>query len=167
MKSAYGPGFGRARAEAIERSNGACQFCGQRAATDGHHWAMQYPDDSQITASDITALCGVCHEVATTLRRLVSHGGTIWQFMGVLREAITQCDIRSPSSGLLDSSSTTALPGSTPAALPTSKRAKSLASAHRTGRKPTILGLENLSAKPVSISTVRVLRPSRRRRSAQ
>ena len=61
----YGPGFRRARQTAIDRSGGVCQFCGQRAATDGHHWAEHYPSDADVTGDDITALCGICHRAAT------------------------------------------------------------------------------------------------------
>ena len=35
-----------ARAGAEARSGGVCQFCGRRPATQGHHWAMQYPPGS-------------------------------------------------------------------------------------------------------------------------
>ena len=33
----------QARAGAMERSGGPCQLCGQRHATDGHHWAVVVP----------------------------------------------------------------------------------------------------------------------------
>jgi hypothetical protein len=37
MNNPYGPGYRYARRQAIARSDGICQFCGQRPATQGHH----------------------------------------------------------------------------------------------------------------------------------
>ena len=68
-----------ARAEALDRSNGLCQFCGQRPATEAHHWAMDYPAEEETIAGDLTALCNVCHTTATTIRRLRGVGWDHWQ----------------------------------------------------------------------------------------
>ena len=91
MDSAYGPGFIRSRAKALLRSGGICQFCGQRAATDAHHWAERYPEDSEITANDLTALCAVCHSIATSFRRFTRAGGNVFQFRANLGKDISQC----------------------------------------------------------------------------
>ena len=64
MSSVYRGQFPVAR-----RSRGICQLCGNRAATEGHHWAEQYPSGDDVTADDLTALCNLCHVLATTLRR--------------------------------------------------------------------------------------------------
>ena len=55
MNNTYGPGFRNARTQALRRSQGVCQFCGQRPATQGHHWATHYPRDDDITASVTSA----------------------------------------------------------------------------------------------------------------
>lgn len=68
-KNIYGPNFRKATRLAISRSGGKCQFCGQRKAEEGHHWAwLDYPSDDEVQGHDITALCKVCHELATLLR---------------------------------------------------------------------------------------------------
>ena len=90
MSPVYGNGFKIARAAAIERSKGTCQFCGIRAATDGHHWAVDYPSDKDITADDITALCSICHSIATNLRRYHRAGGDSFQFMARFKKEISQ-----------------------------------------------------------------------------
>ena len=64
-----------ARAGAFTRSGGLCQFCGQRPAVEGHHWAMRYPPEADMTANDLVALCSPCHDIATTLRRLERQSG--------------------------------------------------------------------------------------------
>ena len=75
----FHPQYRTARAEALERSNGLCQFCGQRPATETHHWATDYPAEQETTASDLTALCNTCHTTATTIRRLRGSGWEHWQ----------------------------------------------------------------------------------------
>lgn len=64
----YGSGFIKAKRLAIKRSGGRCQFCGLRKASEGHHWAWDYPLDDKVQGHDITALCVTCHELATMLR---------------------------------------------------------------------------------------------------
>ena len=68
-KNPYGGNYRRARAGAFKRSGGRCQFCGHKDATDGHHWAENYPDGDEVTSNDITALCSKCHRIATSQRR--------------------------------------------------------------------------------------------------
>ena len=55
-----GPNARKAKEAARERSNGVCQFCGQRPVAEGHHWLVSYLPDAcecQVTADHITALC--------------------------------------------------------------------------------------------------------------
>ena len=87
-QASYGKGFRVARAEALSRSGGVCQFCGQRPATDGHHWAEEYPPDSEISGDDLTGLCAICHTVATKMRRHVRAGGSIFDFVRALTKAM-------------------------------------------------------------------------------
>ena len=66
-----------ARAQAIARSNGKCQYCGTADATQAHHWAYpNYPPEVDTTPEDLTALCESCHEHATAFRRMqnIRHG---------------------------------------------------------------------------------------------
>ena len=37
------PQYLAAREAALARSNGVCQFCGQKPAAETHHWAERYP----------------------------------------------------------------------------------------------------------------------------
>ena len=66
---AYGPGFTMERSRALHRSRGWCQFCGHRRATQAHHWALRYKPHSDLTADDLTGLCGRCHGLATKVRK--------------------------------------------------------------------------------------------------
>lgn len=68
-----------ARDKAMKRSNGLCQLCGQRSATEAHHWAEHYP--IHITSDDLTCLCQHCHTVATALRRHYRAGGLMSEFI--------------------------------------------------------------------------------------
>ncbi len=70
----YGPRYQRARELAFRRSGGRCQLCGKRPAQEAHHWALRYPADDKVTADDLTALCRLCHWLAT-LRRLLDRSG--------------------------------------------------------------------------------------------
>ena len=76
------PQYLRARADAFARSDGMCQFCGQRTARHAHHWAMNYPAPEALTGDDLTALCRDCHLLATTVRRFQ---GGITAFMAAFR----------------------------------------------------------------------------------
>ena len=82
----YGPGYRRARDGAFRRSRGICQLCGKRPATEGHHWALFYPADDEVTADHLTALCCFCHWVATLLRLLDRTGETmLWVVLATAR----------------------------------------------------------------------------------
>ena len=156
-----------ARAAAFDRSAGVCQLCGQAPATEAHHWAGTplagpYPPDSALTAADLTALCGICHEIATTLRRFHRHGGDRFSFMRSLKEAVERCDMKSTSRVRAQSSCTTARPDSTRAPLPISKRRKSPERKAATEPKPTTPGSANSNAKPVFGSTRKERRQSRK-----
>lgn len=116
------PVYRAARAEAFARSNGKCQLCGKRDAVEAHHWAWpNYPDESETTADDLTAVCLICHEIVTALRRFE---GDIWTFRAIFGKAIEEC-FTSAKSAESVRSSTTRGPDSTPEPLPTSKRRKS------------------------------------------
>ena len=71
------PAYVAARAAAFTRSNGLCQACGRRAATEAHHWALHYPDPDRQTADDLIALCDACHGVMTSMRRFEAAGGSV------------------------------------------------------------------------------------------
>ena len=77
------PAYRVARQRAMSRSGGACQICGQRAATDAHHWAIDYPEEASISPDDLTAVCSICHAIATTVRRFRGSG---WQLVRAVRE---------------------------------------------------------------------------------
>ena len=70
----YGVGYRRAREE-LFRLHPRCQICGKRRATEAHHWALRYPADDEVTATDLTALCRPCHWRATLTRLLDRIGG--------------------------------------------------------------------------------------------
>ena len=69
-RAVYGPGVSAGGAAAFKRSKGLCQHCGLRPAVEAHHYALKYPDDSTVTADDLTALCLLCHWSATFRRAL-------------------------------------------------------------------------------------------------
>ena len=62
------------QAAAAARSNGLCQFCGIVPATSGHHWALEYPALTDITADDVTMLCDDCHYLADYIRKQWQRG---------------------------------------------------------------------------------------------
>lgn len=170
----YGPLFYVASDKARARSRGVCQFCGDRMATKGgHHWAggqlsPPYMDHTECTPDDLTSLCQPCHDLATTLRRFVREGGgDIWQFTSIFREAIRQCDTKSPSRVLADSSCTTARLDSTPVHQPTSKRRRLPGSVGATAPRPTTSDLPSSNARPVFGSTWTERRQSRKEPSDQ
>ena len=144
------PQYLAARDEAFARSDGICQFCGQKPAVEAHHWAERYPPESETTADDLTALCGLCHEMATTKRRFVRLGGDDYGFMAAFKTTIAEelrWNKKSPSRALGPSSSTTDRPESTPGALPKSKLPKSTARKARTGPSPMTSDSGNWNAK--------------------
>ena len=72
------PQYRASRTQAFKRSDGLCQFCGQYDATEAHHWRMQYKPESETTPDELTALCSLCHELATSMRRFK---GNRFEFM--------------------------------------------------------------------------------------
>jgi len=70
----YGGQYPSARGAAFARSDGVCQFCGSEDAREAHHWALEYPPGFMVEGKDLTALCIPCHNIATTIRRLVKQG---------------------------------------------------------------------------------------------
>lgn len=91
MTGAYGKGYAVARAQALNRSNRICQFCGLREATDAHHWQREYSLDGEVTSAHLTALCVPCHKVATALRRAVVSGASSSEIVSSFQEAIDRC----------------------------------------------------------------------------
>ena len=72
----YGGYYPFARQEAINRSEGKCQFCGLANATQAHHWEFyHYPSGDEVTEDDLTALCWNCHSLATGLRGAIMRKG--------------------------------------------------------------------------------------------
>ena len=103
MDKTYGQEYQKARKLAMKRSNGVCQFCGQRSAKEVHHWSWpKYP--KEINGDHLTALCKPCHEIATTLRRFTKYGGNIYQLISLFMETIAECDMKSISPVLRPSS---------------------------------------------------------------
>lgn len=89
-KDVYGGNFTKAKRFAIARSDGKCQFCGLREASDGHHWAWpDYPSGEEVQGHDITALCKTCHELATMLRDWVGRKDADFDQLGT---QIADCD---------------------------------------------------------------------------
>lgn len=68
----YGPGFQKAREEALARSNGVCQACGHFRATAARHWQKRYSPDAEITPDHLTGLCDLCHGMITALRKTLT-----------------------------------------------------------------------------------------------
>ena len=67
------PRYRDARIVAIKRSEGWCQFCGLRRASEAHHWrgylAGEYKSAEETTADELMALCSSCHDIATAIRK--------------------------------------------------------------------------------------------------
>ena len=80
------------RDEALARSRGVCQACGQQPAVGVHHWA---PSRTRLrtaaTADDLIALCAGCHHLTTTLLRFTRGGGLRHELLAKLSEALAQC----------------------------------------------------------------------------
>ena len=55
--------------EAFARSDGKCQICGRHNAIAAFAWSQLYPKQSSIQGGQrLTALCGICYEVAIVSR---------------------------------------------------------------------------------------------------
>ena len=81
----------RARRECFERSQGECQLCGARKADEAHHWKMEYEYGSE-TADDLTALCLICHKIATCMRRMNRAGYSMFDFRKLVDEAVARLE---------------------------------------------------------------------------
>ena len=87
----YGGQYPSARKEAIARSGGTCQFCGQAPVNEAHHWAdLEYPPGAEVTGDDLTALCINCHDIATSYRRFTRAGGDRWKFKHIFKNAMKE-----------------------------------------------------------------------------
>ena len=64
----------RARAECLQRSDHNCQSCGEKPATEAHHWT--YPPEEETTADHLTGFCEYCHDLITWYIWFVSFGGS-------------------------------------------------------------------------------------------
>ena len=159
------PAYLSARSQAFARSKGLCQFCGQVKAAEAHHWADNYPREEDTTPDDLTALCGPCHYMATTLRRYIRHGNDMWQFKHIFEETIDECFTGLPLEASLRSS-TTAQPESTRFSPSTSRSRRSPASVAATAPPQTTPGSESSKLSLPSGSTNKTSLPSRRRPSA-
>ena len=143
----YGGNFKLARAQAFDRSGGTCQLCGTAQATDAHHWALDdYPSGEDVTADDLVALCTLCHEVATTLRRTLRAGGNRFEIVHNITRSIASCSTGSEYPAPAPSSCTTGQPGLTPAALSAVRSQRSRPNAAETERRPTMSDSDNSSA---------------------
>ena len=87
----YGDRYELARGKAFDRSLGVCQICGRRDAEQGHHWALKYPTDAQVTPDDLTALCRPCHEIATEIRKAEKAGVSVWPIISKILKGIRAC----------------------------------------------------------------------------
>jgi len=140
----YGPNYRVARGEAFARSGGTCQGCGKAQATEAHHW--KYVPDEEVTSDHLTAVCGVCHLLLTTLRRQLSRGADRFELHSVIEEAIASCSTESQSAGLARSFTTTGQPGLTPEVLSAVRSQRSRPNAVAIAPQPTTTGFE--SSKP-------------------
>ena len=84
------PAYRVARARALARSGNLCQLCGRRAATEAHHWAIEYPREEDTTPDDLIALCSYCHEVATLLRRADREGVGTFAVLAIFKNSIRE-----------------------------------------------------------------------------
>ena len=142
----YGGNFKLARAQAFDRSGGTCQLCGTAQATDAHHWAFDdYPSGEDVTADDLVALCKMCHEVATTLRRTLRAGGNRFEIVHNITRSIAM-QYRFRISGASALSCTTGQPGLTPAALSAVRSQRSRQRAAATEQRATMSDSVNSSA---------------------
>ena len=87
------------RGGVLARNGGDCSFCGLSAAVETHHSGLVYPCGARgsccgrrrVGVGDLVGLCSVCHLVATTLRRFVGAGGSVFEFSARFMEVIAQC----------------------------------------------------------------------------
>lgn len=90
------------RAQAFERSNNICQFCGMNPAKEAHHWHYPEYEGKELKADDLTALCRQCHEIATNIRRgILTYRMTKSEVLASILSAIKREIIRSWNTQLL------------------------------------------------------------------
>ena len=95
----FHPRYRRARAEARARSRGVCQGCGYALAEHAHHWLLFYLPPWATTSEHLTALCRVCHQVMTLLRRFLSMGGDPVRFLAIFEKALAEAGETVPRTG--------------------------------------------------------------------
>ena len=88
----YGGNYWIARRGALMRSKFVCQLCGGEKASEGHHWALEYPAGKDVVADDLTALCRQCHNYATIVRRVVEKGANRRALDSMFREVVDERD---------------------------------------------------------------------------
>ena len=94
----YDRSYIAARVEALKRSrlgaSSVCQGCGWFIAEETHHWSgtpltdETYPDRKEVTGNDLTALCGMCHRLITTVRRHLRFGASRFKIEAKLNEVL-------------------------------------------------------------------------------
>ncbi len=87
--------------EALKRSNGRCQICGRPGAIAALAWSQLYSKLPSIQGGQrLTALCGICHEVAI-VSRCYLHAG--YRPLRILQRFCAAFDVQAPlfeSSGM-------------------------------------------------------------------
>ena len=89
----------RARGGCFARSRGRCQGCGYRPAEHGHHWLLRYLPPWATTSDHLTALCCVCHQLMTLLRRFLAVGGDARRFLAIFESALAEAGETVPRTG--------------------------------------------------------------------
>ena len=93
------PQHRRARGGALARSRGRCQGCGYALAKHAHHWQLRYLPPWATTSDHLTALCLLCHQVMTLLRKFLSVGGDPNRFLAILKAALAEAMETGPRTG--------------------------------------------------------------------
>ena len=148
MSNPYGGNYRFARLKAIRRSQNTCQFCGMAPAVEAHHWADRYPSGDEVTENDLTAMCTLCHDLFTSLRRFIRSGGTRWQFKSAFRKALHHCATNAKYEGHQPSSQTTSPRNSTGEHPKKPNWKKSTLNREETERRKTTNAIGSSNAKP-------------------
>ena len=93
------PQHRRSRGGALARSRGRCQGCGYGPAEHAHHWQLRYLPPWATTSDHLTALCLLCHQVMTLLRKFLSVGGDPNRFLAILKAALAEAMETGPRTG--------------------------------------------------------------------
>ena len=86
----YDGNYKRAKTQAFARSSGVCQMCGGFSAVSAHHWGLEYPSGAEVTSDDLTALCSICHEIATEMRRFKRTGGDPFKLLSIVKKKLEE-----------------------------------------------------------------------------